>query len=161
MDKLDEIFDLQDSLNQRIGVDTANLSDEDKTKKRLNVDIKVNLKNIENIRFFPRYRFRLQHELDDGNSNNLVIRNKIKHEYSLKNKFTPFSFFEFFHTYENNSLIFDKYRLGFGVEYKHNKNQTIVLYYIYDSDTYYQESMSNNPIYNSSNIFSLKFKYSL
>ena len=36
MDKLDEIFDLQDSLNQRIGVDTANLSDEDKTKWILN-----------------------------------------------------------------------------------------------------------------------------
>ena len=36
MDKLDEIFDLQDSLNQRIGVDTTNLSDEDKTKWILN-----------------------------------------------------------------------------------------------------------------------------
>lgn len=36
MDKLDEIFDLQDSLNQRIGVDTTNLSDEDKTKWMLN-----------------------------------------------------------------------------------------------------------------------------
>ena len=36
MDKLDEIFDLQDSLNQRIGVDTTNLSDEEKTKWLLN-----------------------------------------------------------------------------------------------------------------------------
>lgn len=36
MDKLDEIFDLQNSLNQRIGVDTTNLSDEDKTKWILN-----------------------------------------------------------------------------------------------------------------------------
>jgi dimeric dUTPase (all-alpha-NTP-PPase superfamily) len=36
MDKLEEIFDLQDSLNQRIGVDTTNLSEEDKTKWVLN-----------------------------------------------------------------------------------------------------------------------------
>jgi dimeric dUTPase (all-alpha-NTP-PPase superfamily) len=36
MDKLDEIFDLQESLNKRIGVDTTNLSDEDKTKWILN-----------------------------------------------------------------------------------------------------------------------------
>ena len=36
MDKLDEIFALQESLNQRIGVNTANLSDEEKIKWILN-----------------------------------------------------------------------------------------------------------------------------
>ena len=36
MDKLDEIFALQESLNQRIGVNTANLSDEEKIKLILN-----------------------------------------------------------------------------------------------------------------------------
>ena len=36
MDKLDEIFELQESLNQRIGVETKNLSDEEKIKWILN-----------------------------------------------------------------------------------------------------------------------------
>ena len=36
MDKLDTIFEMQDTLNQRIGVVTENLSDEEKTKWVLN-----------------------------------------------------------------------------------------------------------------------------
>ena len=36
MDKLDEIFDLQDALNKRIGVNTDNMSDEEKAKWVLN-----------------------------------------------------------------------------------------------------------------------------
>ena len=32
MDKLDTIFEMQDTLNQRIGVVTKNLSEEEKTK---------------------------------------------------------------------------------------------------------------------------------
>lgn len=36
MDKLDTIFEMQDTLNQRIGVDTENLSEEEKTKWVLN-----------------------------------------------------------------------------------------------------------------------------
>jgi hypothetical protein len=36
MDKLDEIFDLQDALNKRIGVNTDSMSDEDKAKWVLN-----------------------------------------------------------------------------------------------------------------------------
>jgi len=36
MDKLEEIFALQEKLNQRIGVDTSNLTDEEKAKWVLN-----------------------------------------------------------------------------------------------------------------------------
>ncbi len=36
MDKFDELFDLQNALNKRIGVDTDNMSDEEKTKWVLN-----------------------------------------------------------------------------------------------------------------------------
>ena len=36
MDKLDTIFEMQDTLNQRIGVVTENLSEEEKTKWVLN-----------------------------------------------------------------------------------------------------------------------------
>ena len=36
MDKLDELFDLQDALNKRIGVDTDGMTQEDKTKWVLN-----------------------------------------------------------------------------------------------------------------------------
>jgi len=36
MDKLDEIFQLQEALNQRIGVDTSSLSEEDKIHWLLN-----------------------------------------------------------------------------------------------------------------------------
>jgi dimeric dUTPase (all-alpha-NTP-PPase superfamily) len=36
MDKLNEIFDLQNTLNKRIGVDTDNMSEEEKTKWVLN-----------------------------------------------------------------------------------------------------------------------------
>lgn len=36
MDKLDEIFQLQEALNQRIGVDTSNLTEEEKVQWLLN-----------------------------------------------------------------------------------------------------------------------------
>tara|TARA_Y100000590_G_scaffold156711_1_gene180135 strand:- start:50 stop:730 length:681 start_codon:yes stop_codon:yes gene_type:complete len=128
---------------------------------RFDLDAKIDFEKIKNIRFFPSYRFRIQQKFDEkGNTQDLTIRNRFKHEYSLKNQFTPFTLFEFFHVFDNESLIYDKYRLGCGVEFEANENQAVIFTYLYESNLYYLESLSNYPLSYSTKIFSLKYKYS-
>ena len=73
MDKLDEIFDLQDSLNQRIGVDTANLSDEDKTKWILNYTRAMQQELAELVDSVPWKWWAKYQKLDEQNARVEVV----------------------------------------------------------------------------------------
>lgn len=53
MDKLDEIFKMQAQLNSRIGVDTANMSDDDKIKWTLNYSRALAQENAELVDSVP------------------------------------------------------------------------------------------------------------
>ena len=135
--------------------------DDESNSQRLDFDVKIDFEKIKNIRFFPSYRFRIQQKFDEkGNAQDLTIRNRFKNEYSLKNNFTPFTFFEFFHLFDNGTLIYDKYRLGCGIEFEANETQTVIFTYLYESDLYYLDSISQYPLSYSTKIFSLKYKYS-
>jgi len=135
--------------------------EEESNSKRLDVDVKIDFEKIKNIRFFPSYRFRIQQKFDEkGNTQDLTIRNRFKHKYSLKSNFSPFTFFEFFHIFDDASLIYDKYRLGCGIEFEANENQSVIFTYLYESNLYYLESISRYPLSYSTKIFSIKYKYS-
>ena len=73
MDKLDEIFDLQDSLNQRIGVDTTNLSDEDKTKWILNYTRAMQQELAELVDSVPWKWWAKYQKLDEQNARVEVV----------------------------------------------------------------------------------------
>lgn len=53
MDKLEEIFKMQAELNRRIGVDTANMSDDDKIKWTLNYSRALAQENAELVDSVP------------------------------------------------------------------------------------------------------------
>lgn len=73
MDKLDEIFDMQDALNKRIGVDTGNLSDEEKAKWVLNYTRAMQQEISELIDSVPWKWWAKYQEFDEQNAKVEVV----------------------------------------------------------------------------------------
>ena len=68
MDKLDKIFEMQDELNQRIGVNTEGLSEEEKTKWVLNYTRAMQQEMSELIDSVPWKWWAKYQEFDDQNA---------------------------------------------------------------------------------------------
>ena len=73
MDKLDKIFEMQDELNQRIGVNTEGLSEEEKTKWVLNYTRAMQQEMSELIDSVPWKWWAKYQEFDDQNAKVEII----------------------------------------------------------------------------------------
>ena len=73
MDKLDTIFEMQDTLNQRIGVVTENLSEEEKTKWFLNYTRAMQQEIAELIDSVPWKWWAKYQEFDEQNAKVEII----------------------------------------------------------------------------------------
>jgi len=73
MDKLNEIFDMQDALNKRIGVNTDNMSQEEKTKWVLNYTRAMQQEMAELIDSVPWKWWAKYQEFDEQNAKVEVI----------------------------------------------------------------------------------------
>ena len=73
MDKLEEIFDLQDELNRRIGVDLSSLSDEEKAKWVLNYTRAMQQEIAELIDSVPWKWWAKYQEFDEQNARVEVV----------------------------------------------------------------------------------------
>ena len=73
MDKLDTIFEMQDTLNQRIGVVTENLSEEEKTKWVLNYTRAMQQEIAELIDSVPWKWWAKYQEFDEQNAKVEII----------------------------------------------------------------------------------------
>jgi dimeric dUTPase (all-alpha-NTP-PPase superfamily) len=73
MDKLDEIFDLQDALNKRIGVNTDGMSDEEKAKWVLNYTRAMQQEIAELIDSVPWKWWAKYQEFDEQNAKVEVV----------------------------------------------------------------------------------------
>ena len=73
MDKLDELFDLQDALNKRIGVDTDGMTHEDKTKWVLNYTRAMQQEMSELIDSVPWKLWAKYQEFDEQNAKVEVV----------------------------------------------------------------------------------------
>ena len=73
MDKLDELFDLQDALNKRIGVDTDGMTQEDKTKWVLNYTRAMQQEMSELIDSVPWKLWAKYQEFDEQNAKVEVV----------------------------------------------------------------------------------------
>lgn len=73
MDKLDEIFDLQDALNKRIGVNTDAMSDEEKAKWVLNYTRAMQQEMAELIDSVPWKWWAKYQEFDEQNAKVEVV----------------------------------------------------------------------------------------
>ncbi|MFO8026600.1 MAG: dUTPase, partial [Opitutales bacterium] len=73
MDKLEEIFDLQDALNKRIGVNTDGMSEEDKAKWVLNYTRAMQQEMAELIDSVPWKWWAKYQEFDEQNAKVEVV----------------------------------------------------------------------------------------
>lgn len=73
MDKFDEIFDLQDALNKRIGVDTDHMSNEEKAKWVLNYTRAMQQELAELIDSVPWKWWAKYQEFDEQNAKVEVV----------------------------------------------------------------------------------------
>lgn len=73
MDKLEEIFNLQEALNKRIGVDTAGMSDEEKTRWVLNYTRALQQETAELIDSVPWKWWAKYQEFDQQNARVEVV----------------------------------------------------------------------------------------
>ena len=73
MDKLDEIFALQEGLNERIGVNTQNMSDEEKAKWVLNYTRALQQETAELIDSVPWKWWAKYQEFDEQNARVEVV----------------------------------------------------------------------------------------
>ena len=73
MDKLDEIFDMQDALNKRIGVNTDGMSDDEKTKWVLNYTRAMQQEMAELIDSVPWKWWAKYQEFDEQNAKVEVV----------------------------------------------------------------------------------------
>ena len=73
MDKFDEIFDLQDALNKRIGVNTDDMSDEEKAKWVLNYTRAMQQEMAELIDSVPWKWWAKYQEFDEQNAKVEVV----------------------------------------------------------------------------------------
>lgn len=73
MDKLEAIFSLQDELNKRIGVDTDNMSDEEKTKWVLNYTRALQQETAELIDSVPWKWWAKYQDFDEQNARVEVV----------------------------------------------------------------------------------------
>jgi dimeric dUTPase (all-alpha-NTP-PPase superfamily) len=73
VDKLDEIFRMQEILNKKIGVDLANLSPEDKTKWALNYSRAMTQEIAELIDSFPWKWWAKYQKIDEQNARVEVV----------------------------------------------------------------------------------------
>ena len=123
---------------------------EDKEKSRINFDIKIDF----NIKYSPSLRFSLEQASEiNEEPEDIVVRNKLSFEYPLSKQITPYISYEIFHTIEDESFSYNQFRLGVGIKYEFNKDQSIKLFYIYE------ENLEKNEIENT-NIWGLKYGYS-
>jgi len=73
MDKLEEIFNLQEALNKRIGVDTAGMSEEEKTRWVLNYTRALQQETAELIDSVPWKWWAKYQEFDQQNARVEVV----------------------------------------------------------------------------------------
>jgi len=73
MDKLDEIFALQEALNERIGVKTAGMTDEEKTKWVLNYTRALQQESAELVDSVPWKWWAKYQEFDEQNARVEVV----------------------------------------------------------------------------------------
>ena len=124
---------------------------DDKNKIRINFDSKINF----NYLFLSDYRFRLQHEFDDGGQlEEILSRNKLTLELPIFGKILPYSFFESFHVFEENLFFLNEYRIGIGIKHKLSKNHSLKTYYVYKGEIENKETESTG-------ILGIKYEYDL
>ena len=104
---------------------------EDKIKQRLS------LGGSYRYSFKPmslKYRVRFQRAIEEGEIPEDLIRNKFTIEYKLDKNIEPFVSSELFHSYSEDPVQFDEYRISFGLRIDIMERSSIKIFYIFKKE---------------------------
>ena len=100
-------------------------------------------------------RFRYDYRLNESSETRQIFRQKLQVKYRRKKKFyRPYVFYEFFYEKSFNYSDYNRYRLGFGSEFRVTKDFSLNLAYFLQSD-------QNQARPEDSYVFDVGFSYDL
>ena len=104
---------------------------ENKIKQRLSIggSYKYSFKPLS-----LKYRTRLQRTFEEGENPEDLIRNKFTIEYKLDKNIEPYVSSELFHSYSEDPVQFDEYRISFGLRFDIMERSSIKIFYIFKKE---------------------------
>ena len=81
-----------------------------------------------------KYRIRFQRTIEEGEIPEDLIRNKFTIEYKLDKNIEPFVSSELFHSYSEDPVQFDEYRISFGLTVDIMERSSIKIFYIFKKE---------------------------
>ena len=102
-----------------------------------------------------KYRGRIQRTFEKNETPEDLIRNKFTIEYKLDKNIEPYVSSELFHSYSEDPVQFDEYRISLGVAVDLPGKNSIKIFYIYKKEDITKSSPDEV------NVFGLGYKYKL
>ena len=81
-----------------------------------------------------KYRIRFQRTIEEGENPEDLIRNKFTIEYKLDKNIEPYVSSELFHSYSEDPVQFDEYRISFGLTVDIMERSSIKIFYIFKKE---------------------------
>jgi len=81
-----------------------------------------------------KYRIRFQRTIEEGENPEDLIRNKFTIEYKLDKTIEPYVSSELFHSYSEDPVQFDEYRISFGLTVDIMERSSIKIFYIFKKE---------------------------
>ena len=81
-----------------------------------------------------KYRIRFQRTIEEGEIPEDLIRNKFTIEYKLDKNIEPYVSSELFHSYSEDPVQFDEYRISFGLTVDIMERSSIKIFYIFKKE---------------------------
>jgi len=81
-----------------------------------------------------KYRARIQRTFEDGEDSEDMIRNKCTIAYKLHKNLEPFISSELSHSYDEDPVQLEEYRLSFGLTVNINKKNSIKIFYVFKKE---------------------------
>ena len=126
--------------------------EQDKVKQRLSIggSYKYSFKPVS-----LKYRARIQRTFEKKNPSEDLIRNKCTIAYKLHKKLEPYISSELSHSYDEDPLQLDEYRMSFGLTVDINKKNSMKIFYIFKKE----DLTESDP--NVTNIFGLAYSFKM
>ena len=141
-----------DGLSFQVPYRYSTYKEQDKVKQRLSIggSYKYSLKQVS-----LKYRARIQRTFEKKEPSEDLIRNKCTIAYKLHKKLEPYFSSELSHSYDEDPLQLDEYRISFGLTVDINKKNSMKIFYILKKE----DLTDSNP--DVINVFGLAYSFKI
>ena len=141
-----------DGLSLQVPYRYSTYKEQDKVKQRLSIggSYKYSFKPVS-----LKYRARIQRTFEKKEPSEDMIRNKCTIAYKLHKNLEPFISSELSHSYDEDPVQLDEYRMSFGLTVDINKKNSMKIFYIFK-----KEDLTESDT-NVTNIFGLAYSFKI